>query len=304
MEKNQIDASKIKILICCHKPCELPKDDIFLPIQVGAAISDIDLGMQRDDQVNGQPCDNISAKNKSYCELTAMYWAWKNIKKIYPVLEYIGLNHYRRFFDFDHPNALRDLNIVNNESEALQYTINKEKLLSLLKKYDGIAANPQYYQYPLFIDYCICHISDDLRILRQVINEMYPDYSMSFNNVVMRGNTLAHYNMGVVRWDDFDAYCQWLFSILGECEKRINISNYNSVQKRIFGYMGERLWNVFFYHNKMKIKFLPILWYVNNQKQDSFLLFVIKYFREVFINFVFKMTNMNFDRGFIPNFKY
>lgn len=67
-----LNSSKIKILVCCHKSCELPKDDIFLPIQVGATISAVDLGMQRNDQINGVPCDNISAKNKSYCELTAM----------------------------------------------------------------------------------------------------------------------------------------------------------------------------------------------------------------------------------------
>lgn len=99
-DKITLNKDNCKILICCHKPCELPPDPdgLFLPVQVGAAISDVDLGMQRYDQVNGEPCDNISAKNKSYCELTALYWAWKNIKKIYPNLEYIGLNHYRRYF--------------------------------------------------------------------------------------------------------------------------------------------------------------------------------------------------------------
>ena len=88
MEMKELDSSKIKILVCCHKPCDLPQDDIFLPIQVGAAISNVDLGIQRDDQLNGHSCDNISAKNQSYCELTAVYWAWKNIKKLYPDLEY------------------------------------------------------------------------------------------------------------------------------------------------------------------------------------------------------------------------
>ena len=102
MGKESLDDSKIKILICCHKPSELPEDGIFLPIHCGKAISSVDLGIQGDNEVNGQPCDNISDRNETYCELTAMYWAWKNIKKIYPDIEYIGLNHYRRYFDFDH----------------------------------------------------------------------------------------------------------------------------------------------------------------------------------------------------------
>ena len=98
-DKVSLGPQNTKIMVCCHKACELPQNDegLFLPIHVGAAISDLDLKMQRDDQVLGQPCDNISAKNKSYCELTALYWAWKNIKKVYPNLEYIGLCHYRRF---------------------------------------------------------------------------------------------------------------------------------------------------------------------------------------------------------------
>lgn len=80
------------ILIACHKECRLPKQDFFLPVQVGSAHSIVDLKMQRDDQG-----ENISSKNKSYCELTAMYWAWKNLQNI----EIIGLSHYRRFFDFN-----------------------------------------------------------------------------------------------------------------------------------------------------------------------------------------------------------
>ena len=45
--KKSLDKSKIKILVCCHKPCELPKDDIFLPIHCGKALSDLDLGIAR-----------------------------------------------------------------------------------------------------------------------------------------------------------------------------------------------------------------------------------------------------------------
>ena len=268
MKKKEIDSSKIKILICCHKPCELPKDDIFLPIQVGAAISDIDLGMQRDDQVNGEPCDNISAKNKSYCELTAMYWAWKNIKKIYPDLEYIGLNHYRRYFDFEHVISFKDLH-VRRETEIPLYVLDKKRMQAILKKNKAIIGRKKIYPYPLYLDYANCHISDDLRVLEQIIQEKASLYLPMFKNLLWRTNALAPCNMTVMEWKDFDLYCTWLFKILASAEERINIENYSDVQRRIFGYMAERLFNVWLLANNIKTKEVPIAQFADGQEDVS-----------------------------------
>ena len=65
--------------------------------------------------------------------------------------------------------------------------------------------------------------------------------------------------MFLMSWKELDRYCQWLFSVFVIAEKVINITNYNSVQKRIFGYMGERLFNIYIYANQLKVKELPIL---------------------------------------------
>ncbi len=276
--KGKIDCAKIKIMICCHKPCELPKDDVFLPIQVGAAISDLDLGMQRDDQVSGKPCDNISAKNKSYCELTAMYWAWKNIKKLYPDLEYIGLNHYRRYFALGKRRAIKDL-FIQPERAASAYILNYGKLRNSLQSGRAIVAKKKIYPYPLYIDYSVCHVSDDLRTLEKVIAELHPDYQDAFKSVLMRNNALAPYNMTVIGWNDFASYCEWLFSVLLEAEKRINIQNYSDVQKRIFGYMAERLFNVWLYKNKITIKEIPVVQYADNVKEYSALYYIYRNIR-------------------------
>ena len=79
-----------KILVCCHKDDIYVNQEPYLPLQVGKALSDLDLGLLGDNTG-----DNISVKNKSYCELTGLYWAWKNLKGI----DVIGLCHYRRYFD-------------------------------------------------------------------------------------------------------------------------------------------------------------------------------------------------------------
>lgn len=253
MLKNTLDSSRIKILVCCHKKCEIPDNDVFFPIQVGASISDIDLGMQRDDLVSSQACDNISSKNKSYCELTAVYWAWKNIKKLYPNLDYIGLNHYRRYFCFDKFNAFEDV-IVKKLSELKDYKLDLPKMSKLLLDKKIIVAKERIYPFPLFVDYCICHISSDIKLLRKIVHDLYPEYDEAFYTVIMRGNMLSHYNMFVMDWKSFDSYCNWLFSILAEADRLIDIQNYSVSQKRIFGYMAERLLNVWLFKNDFKLK--------------------------------------------------
>ena len=80
-----------KIIVSCHKDDILVNQEPYLPIHVGKALNTNDLGIAGDDTG-----DNISSKNKSYCELTGLYWAWKNLKGV----DIIGLCHYRRYFDF------------------------------------------------------------------------------------------------------------------------------------------------------------------------------------------------------------
>lgn len=263
-DKITLNKDNCKILICCHKPCELPPDPdgLFLPVQVGAAISDVDLGMQRDDQVNGEPCDNISAKNKNYCELTALYWAWKNIKKIYPNIEYIGLNHYRRYFSFDRKNYFDDA-VILPEREVKNYRLDKTKLEKILSKYDALMAKPRIYPYSLKVDYSVNHVSEDINTIEKIIHDKYPSYSKDFISVITCNNKLSPYNMNVIGWNDFCKYCEWLFSILYEAEKMINIEHYNATQSRIWGYLAERLFNVWIEHNNLKIKFLNIKKFFN-----------------------------------------
>lgn len=82
---------KIKILVACHKPGPVYHNDIYTPIHVGKAISRYKDEMA--DMIGDNTGDNISEKNPYYCELTAQYWAWKNLHDV----EYVGFCHYRRF---------------------------------------------------------------------------------------------------------------------------------------------------------------------------------------------------------------
>lgn len=113
--------NNLKILVCCHKvDSNIRKNDPYLPIQVGKAVHpDLDLGFQNDNEG-----DNISIRNPYWCELTAIYWGWKNLKDY----DYIGLCHYRRYL------------AVNTKIES----ISKE-----LSKYDIIVGDSPRTPHPL-----------------------------------------------------------------------------------------------------------------------------------------------------------
>lgn len=247
-----------KILVCCHKECQLPNMAPYFPIHVGKALSDVELGIQGDDTG-----DNISFKNKTYCELTGMYWAWKNLKNV----DIIGLCHYRRFFDFHHQCESFYSNTIYKTVDYNKIDLSiSEKELHKLNNHSIIAASPIHYDISLYYDYCRCHLSDDFLTLKEIIEDQKEErYMDAFNKVMFQNNKLRHYNMFIMTWALYDMYCNWLFSILSKVESQVDITNYSPVQKRIFGYMAERLLNVFIEANKLKVYEKKVIWF-NDQE--------------------------------------
>lgn len=244
-----------KILICCHKESPLPQSDIYLPIQVGKAISDVDLGIQGDDTG-----DNISYKNASYCELTGMYWAWKNLKNV----DVIGLCHYRRYFNFKRSSFLSNpsLDVSFHEIDSLDLSIPGSAIDEV---YDGKTVVPNYLHLwqTLGQDYCCKHISDDYRVMTRIIYETQHVHIVKAYDNIMKSNRLMPYNMFLMSWANFSNYCEWLFPLLSRIELEIDISNYNNVQKRIFGYMAERLFNVWLRAEKLSLIHKPVMLFVD-----------------------------------------
>ena len=261
-----LDDSKIKILVCCHKPSELPQDKAFLPIHVGAAISNMELGIQRDDQLNGASCDNISDKNRSFCELTAIYWAWKNIKKIYPDLQYIGLNHYRRFFSFNEKRVTGS-GIPKDVRNISQYKFDMSLVESSLKSNKVITTPKAHLKTSLAGSYEHCLNSSDLRIIHDIVRDDYPEFLSTFNDVYLGKNFFYDCNMFIMPWDEFDSYCEWIFGILFKAEKLIDISNYDTYQKRIYGFLAEHLWTVWVMHKQYQLKNLNYYIYTESPKK-------------------------------------
>lgn len=244
----------LKVCIATHKKFDPPKEAFFLPIHVGRALNE-DLGYQGD-----HTQDSISEKNPSYCELTALYWAWKNLD--YDVL---GLCHYRRYFDIENrTNRVNDIRFISQkEFENSQFP--KKKIAAYLDKYDVILAKPRIMGFSVETAYGMAHIQEDYKTLTDVISELYPEYKQSWYKTSHFTNRIISYNMFIAPKHIINDYCEWLFSILAEVEKRIQLSPY-PYQQRVIGFMAERLMTLYFTHHKFKIKFLPVLFV----KDESF----------------------------------
>ena len=150
---------KAKILICCHKPCDYPQEEPFLPVHGGKAMATVDLNMQGDDTG-----DNISYKNSYYNELTVMYWAWKNLKDV----DVIGLCHYRRYFDFHHRGAV--ICVPTAQFHQTDVSI-PASVLNSLKEGEIVLCTASVLPFSVGTYYCTLHQSDDFRTLEKFINE-------------------------------------------------------------------------------------------------------------------------------------
>lgn len=219
---------RIGIMTAAHFECNMPDDSMYIPVMVGSALRDtVPEGYLRDDTG-----DNISDRNARYCELTALYWGWKQLD-----MDYIGLCHYRRLFASPYSR-----NQLLNEEEAMH----------LLRYYDVILpAERKYVIETNYSQYAHSHHAEDLALTRSIISERHPEYLGSYDKRM--GMTYGHrFNMLIMRKDLLDRYCRWLFDILFELEKRADVSSYSEKDKRVYGYVAERLLDVWIDKNELR----------------------------------------------------
>ena len=176
------------MIVATHRKFVPPADSVYLPVQAGASLH-APLGYLPDnDGVN------ISEKNGFYCELTALYWAWKNHRS-----ENLGLVHYRRYFC---------------EPWAFKKAASEETLLRVLQKTPVVL--PQKRRYWIETgesQYVHAHGSEGLEMLCAVMAEQAPEYLPAFRKSLKRRSG-HRFNMFVMRRDVADAYCSWLFDLL------------------------------------------------------------------------------------------
>lgn len=250
---------KTTIFICAHKEVPLPQHPFFLPIQAGAALHEHIANYQPDDEG-----DNISIKNPHFCELTCHYWAWKNLKDV----DIIGLNHYRRYFDFTRkwPQFSADKHFISTDL-FLKQDYQFPDLEELLEKYDIILPTARHWRVSNTQQYNDYHIAKDWETLRQIIKKRSPQYIPAFEKTMDHSNKSVGYNMLITHWKLFNAYSEWLFDILFEVERCVPPIE-DPIQSRIYGYMSERLINVFCERHNLRIKHIPLIMPIEEYQEE------------------------------------
>lgn len=244
----------IRIAVCHHKEGLFFKNKYLMPIQVGRAISSINLPFCIGDDTG----DNISHKNKSWCELTALYWMWKNLDA-----DYYGLMHYRRYLSFTRPDGYEIFHDFNNEiinNDLSEANIEKECL-----NHD-IITSPVWNIHPAGLPthimsgydfYSMDHYQKDLDILIEIIKENHPNFYMPFLETIYSKQTFF-FNISVMKKEYFDEYCTFMFDVLEKAEKKIDISTYNTYQKRVLGFLAERLTNAYVMYARRNYKGIKV----------------------------------------------
>ena len=235
---------KIVILIAAHKAYRMPSDPMYLPIHVGAAGKE-SIGYQRDDEG-----EHISELNPYFCELTGLYWAWKNLQA-----DYIGLAHYRRHFAGSRlpdkwDSVLKQRDIANDLEQIRVFVPRKRR----------------YWIETLYSHYAHTLYSSQLDETRKIIAERHPAYTASFDKTIKQGWGYM-FNMMIMERPLLDSYCEWLFDILFTLRERVGEKGLTPFHSRYYGRVSEILLNVWL-NEQMKtgriqrseIKELPVVY--------------------------------------------
>lgn len=178
-------------------------------------MTDIEIAQLKDNEG-----ENLSLRNQDYCEMSAVYWIWKNDKES----DYIGLCHYRRRFVVDEDM----IDYIMSEGYDAVYTI--PQLIDGGLRDEFVERN--YFLTPEIWD-----------ITENVIRKLSPGYLEAWEQL-QTSYFLLPYNMFIMRRDIFEDYCAWVFSVLKEVD-RYYLEQGIQRNDRYLGYIAELLNTVY-----------------------------------------------------------
>ena len=232
----------IKIMVAMHKPYKVAPDDIYYPVHVGASGKESFAAESSQKITPDDGGENISSKNPNYCELTGLYYMWKNVPA-----DYLGLCHYRRYF------------AKGKAKDKWAAVAGRKEIENALKEADVLLpVKRNYFIETNYGQYVHAHHEEDLKLCRRILKHKYPEFLPAYDSYMKR--TSGHrFNMFIMKRSIADEYCEWLFDILNEMEKRLDISAYSANDARVFGFVSERLIDPWIETKGIAYKEMPVV---------------------------------------------
>lgn len=218
---------------------------LYIPVRCGAVYDEREGVTMLGDDTG----ENISERRNSFCELTVLYWAWKNVKA-----DYYGLCHYRRYFSFSPKKYDEDIwgnvnyGFINKDARE-ELGACEEQMRKLICQNDIILSTPFVDRNSVYAQYKgtpALHI-EDLDGCIKIIENYYPEYANSAKKYIF-GKKLYPCCLFVMNSKLFNEYCTFLFGVLEIFHKNKSYENYGQEALRTCGHLGERLLGVFFTH--------------------------------------------------------
>lgn len=189
-------------------------------IQVGTDLSPQRLDTDCFDNIG----DNISIKNSQFCELTGLYWIWKNATE-----DIVGLVHYRRHFTLpvDWVSRMKNHNI------------------------DVILPIPLYVAPSIEGNFRRRHTESVWDTMLAILKRQ--DDKDEASNFFKETALYSPCNMFIMRREILDDLCKWMFPIIFEVTEKCGVLD-DSYQNRYPGFVSERLITYFFEKKRNKYK--------------------------------------------------
>ena len=237
----------MKIDIILNLYYQLPKvleyyimryEDLFVPINSGnLAVPTKSDFAKKYIHFEDEMKDNISHLNSKLNEMTAIYAYWKNLMKD---ADYIGFNHYRRLFRIEDLNDIAEYDVIDAKPIPMLFNMS----------YFTRSPIPNFVSTDIKNGYAICHKIEDWNKMEELLKKT--PYYVDFEGWNKQNSLTSPCNMFVMKKKIFEEYCEFIFPILVELDKQVDLTGYDNYQKRQLSFLAERLTSLFLYVKKQQ----------------------------------------------------
>lgn len=244
----------IRLFVSCREGVYVPKLPFLEPIQVGVALSGKRIAFATHDDDG----DGISDRFPVFKELTAQYWAWKNVSA-----DYYGFMQDRRYLEFESSGKPSDecgVVAYGMPSDACfeELGYREAKICSLIEQNDIIVG--QEYVLP---DSCgepsqrvrAWYANDwrkdgaDLDRLSSIVKERYPEFAQDLDACLAKDSVLP-FNVFAMNGELFGDYSSFLFGCLFEFSESLDVQTLSPFAAQAPEFLSVLLLGAFIEHCK------------------------------------------------------